>query len=136
MLGRTRSLGALPSSGSRSSEAFGVGADGSVIVGSGRTSGTPGAGAVTEAFVLTRRWGMVRPADRLAESVPAGVRLDSATGIAHDGRTVVGTGTAPTTGTPFPYVATIGYCPGDRDDNGALEVQDIPEFLSRWFVGC
>jgi uncharacterized membrane protein len=131
----TRSLGALPSSGFQTSEAFGVSGDGTIIVGDSQTSGTLAAGGITEAFVWTPRWGMSRLADRLDGLVPVGVRLDTATGITYDGRTICGTGTTIATGATFAYVAAIAYCPADQDENGRLEVQDIFQFINDWLAG-
>ncbi len=131
----TRSLGALPSSGAQTSEAFGVSADGTIIVGDSQTSGTLSAGGVTEAFVWTPRWGMSRLADRLDGRVPEGVRLDTATAITYDGRTITGTATTIATGLTFAYVATISYCAADQDENGRVQVEDIFQFINDWLAG-
>jgi uncharacterized membrane protein len=129
-----RSLGALPSTGSQFSEALGVSNSGLVIVGNSRTSGTMSVGE-TEAFVWTPRSGIVRLSAKLGNVVPANVVLTTASGISFDGQTVAGTALDTQSGGTFAYVVTIPpYCVPDHNDNGAVEVQDIFDFLNDWFA--
>ncbi len=133
--GVTRALGGLPSTGSQASEAFGVSGNGLVVVGESRTSGTVSAGGIMEAFVWTPRWGLVRLADKLGASVPAGLRLDRGTSVSANGAVIAGNGTILATSKQFAFVATLPYCVGDHNDDGTLQVQDIFGFLNDWFAG-
>ena len=130
-----RALGALPSTGTQTSEAFAVSANGLVAVGNSRTSGTVSAGGVLEAFVWTPRWGIVSLSSRLGAALPPGIRLDLASGISADGRVVCGSATTIATGRQFAFSATINSCIGDQNGSGTLEVQDIFDFLGDWFAG-
>ncbi len=131
----TRAVGVLPSTGTQTSESFAVSSNGLVIVGDSRTSGNAAAGSTLEAFVWTPRWGIVTLASRLGAALPAGVRLDVASGISSNGRVVCGSGTTLATGRQFAFSATINSCIGDHNDSGSLEVQDIFDFLGDWFAG-
>ncbi len=133
--GVNRALGALPTTGSSASEAFGVSANGLVVVGESRTSGTLSAGGTIEAFVWTPRWGIVRLADKLGAAVPAGLRLNRGSSVSANGSVIAGNGTILATFKQFAFVATLPYCVGDHNDNGVLAVQDIFDFLNDWFAG-
>jgi uncharacterized membrane protein len=129
-------LGALPSSGTQFSESVGVSNSGLVVVGNSRVSGSMAGGETNEPFVWTPRWGMTSLSSMLAQVLPSGVTLTSASGISYDGTVIAGTGRDIHSGTSFAYVATIPvYCPSDQNGNGVVEVQDIFDFLNDWFAG-
>jgi hypothetical protein len=93
-------------------------------------------GETNEPFVWTPRWGMTSLSSMLAQVLPSGVTLTSASGISYDGTVIAGTGRDIHSGTSFAYVATIPvYCPSDQNGNGVVEVQDIFDFLNDWFAG-
>lgn len=83
-------------------QAFGVSGDGSVVVGDVRTN------LGTQAFIWDSSHGMRLLSDVLTQQGDdlTGWRLDVATGISADGRTIVGYGEGPT-GQPEAWVATL-----------------------------
>jgi len=97
------SLGDLPG-GSVTSNAFAVSTDGRVVVGS--SSSTSG----TNAFLWTQANGMQSLQDLLTSlgqgSAMSGWRLESATGISADGKTIVGYGVNPS-GVREAWIATV-----------------------------
>jgi uncharacterized membrane protein len=95
-------LGDLPG-GIFGSEAFGVSADGSVVIGQGRSA------SGNEAFLWNSLNGMRSLEDVLVNDFGldlTGWRLTEATGISDDGRTIVGRGFTPD-GFDEGWIATI-----------------------------
>lgn len=109
-------LGDLPG-GSFNSLAFGVSADGSVVVGRSLTA------SGFEAFIWDETNGMQRLADVLTDAGLdlTGWTLEQATGVSADGKTLVGVGTNPS-GDDEAWVASL-QVPALTPIDGAVIVQ-------------
>lgn len=104
-----------------------VSADGSVVVGTRRTS-------VGSAFIWNWNTGVTNLQEYLAS---LGVELQSsplqeANGVSDDGRTIVGSGRLLW---PEAWVATIpAFCRADYDGDGSTDGDDIFTYLGLWFA--
>lgn len=104
-----------------------VSADGSVVVGTRRTS-------VGSTFIWNWNTGVINLHEYL---VALGVELQNgplqeANGVSDDGRTIVGSGRLLW---PEAWVATIpAFCRADYDGDGSAEVDDLFTYLGLWFA--
>jgi probable HAF family extracellular repeat protein len=114
--GGMEDLGTLP--GGTSSEAFGVSADGSIVVGSSD------AGGVYRAFRWTEAGGMEDLNVAYANLLDDGSYLETAQAISPDGRYIVGTGYNAATGRREAYLLDTRPSRRDGDVNGDGCVDD------------
>jgi probable HAF family extracellular repeat protein len=128
------SIGDLPG-GLPRGRALATNADGSIIVGLASDD------TLEElAFIWDAPSGMRSLRQVLIDAGATGLtgwRLDRATGISDDGRTIVGVGVNPL-GIQQGWIATLGStpaCPADFNGADGLSVQDIFDFLNAWFAG-
>ena len=115
--------------GSFSSNANGVSADGSVVVGSGFTASGP------EAFIWDAINGMQNLQAVLEDQLGldlTGWTLNDASGVSADGTTIVGYGINPL-GDTEAFIAIIPTpCPADITGDGTVNVTDLLLLLGAW----
>ena len=117
------------------SGAFGVSANGTVVVGIGNFDEPMMMG---EAFVWTSAWGMVNLRDLLIQQGATGLSgwtLGIATGISADGRTIVGFGINPAGDTEAWIAQNLqGTCPWDCEPtpDGNVSTIDLLTLLGQW----
>ncbi|MFO0973260.1 MAG: PEP-CTERM sorting domain-containing protein [Phycisphaerae bacterium] len=118
-------LGDLPGGATRSSAAD-VSGDGSIVVGTGRTS------LGDEAFIWTAARGLRRVRDLLEQDYGlnlAGWQLTAANGISADGLTIAGSGVNPL-GQPEAWLAHIGCAlAGDMNNDARCDGGDVEGFV-------
>lgn len=129
--GKATALGDLPG-GDYASEARGVSADGSVVVGLSTVAPSPR----TAAFIWDATHGMRDLRRVLIDQYGLnldGWELSSALGISADGRTIVGRGINPARQNEG-WIAYLGNgCAGDWDGDGAVTYDDLASFLDAFF---
>jgi probable HAF family extracellular repeat protein len=133
-------IGDLPG-GAFQSWAYGVSADGRVIVGRASIQGTCGpfgCGSAGRPFIWDAVRGMRDVQAILTGLGVAGLQgwqLTEARGVSADGTVIVGTGFNPA-GAVEAWLAVLPRpCEADADGNGQVQPADVNAFINAWFAG-